>query len=144
MNTSAIEMTPIGFCIRCQQSVVCPCHNQLSFIVIDDKEALSSGFYIYILISTLLKNEKKIFQIQCVELWHLVTSPTVKVPQLHMTKVLSFILQLYTYVMCIYKRLLLIQCTDIFICYKLLHIYLYNVLDSMHSPYKASNNVLSK
>ena len=35
------------------------CLDQLNYIVIDDRDALSSGFYItYILISTLLANEK--------------------------------------------------------------------------------------
>ena len=41
------------------------CLDQLSYIVINDRDALSSGFYVHIPISTFITNEKEVVQLWC-------------------------------------------------------------------------------
>ena len=63
------------------------CLDQRSYLVIDDRDAISSGVFIHILIATFLANEKG----NRLSLMYGVVAPcyqhTYKVPQLHTTEV---------------------------------------------------------
>ena len=93
---------------------------------------------ICILISTLLANKKvKLFSFG---VWSCGTLLSTLQTRRHNStwQMSEFINYNFMYAMCIYKHSLLSLCTKTFICCKMFHIHLNNVLHSMHSPCKYS------